>query len=461
MPDAPRARAAAAVNTFINELRAAFERAGPPTYARLEELSLRLHDPNPAAGPRVLVLAHSTTHDILTGKHVRLPAWPWVSSLIYVLRVAAEENGLDPESIGTTGEWHAKYLEARSAVQQAGRQGPPLAAPTPAAAPSTPIPAAMSSPGTTARDRPGAADIRLPSPYASGSYGSSGGFRRLPTVAEPLRDVDSDRRRAAPTSASASAASAASAAGRFATGGPGDWRRKPHAYRSRDVTTWPLGGAAARPAPAGHGRVTAPVSPPNAVADVDHDTGRAPGRRGAVPPREPTLMWRRYVEAYGRTGTRLLRHAEADEGRAGGVPAYQLATLVACEHRPIEALYWLRRAGRAGHRRADRLARDWDPVADARPPRYWRPADAAYEIGLHYEAGGQPFSAAVFFDSAAGVGHAEAAYRAGLHRMQIGRHWDAMLMFNRAAGAGHEPARRERDGLLARVRRAPSAGRGR
>jgi TPR repeat protein len=164
------------------------------------------------------------------------------------------------------------------------------------------------------------------------------------------------------------------------------------------------------------------------------------------------------VEAYGRTGMRLLRHAEAeaaaaDAGSAGGVPAYQLATLLVCEHRPVEALYWMRKAARGGHRVARRLAGDWRPG----PPRYWRPADAAYEIGLHYEAGGRPFSAAVFFAAAAGLGHAEAAYRAGLHRMQIGRHWEAMLMFNRAASAGHKPAQHERDGLMPRVRRASAS----
>jgi TPR repeat protein len=179
-------------------------------------------------------------------------------------------------------------------------------------------------------------------------------------------------------------------------------------------------------------------------------------RLKTVPPPKETIRWRRYVEAYGRTGMRLLRHAEADDGKAEGIPAYQLATLLACERRPNEALYWMQRAALAGHDHARQLTAAWGPVADSKPPGDWRPADVAHEIGLQYEATGQPFSAAVFFVRAAENGHAEAAYRAGLHNMQIGRPWDAMLMFSRAAGAGHEPALHELDGVLPRAHHVPT-----
>lgn len=310
MPDDTGADAA--LHDFIGDLRAAFERAGPPTYGRLEKLSERCHAGAPTGGPRILVLAHSTTHDILSGKRDKLPPWPWVSSFLQVLRVAATENGLDSEAIGPTSQWHTRYLAARAALQPE-----PLAAP-------------------------------------------------VPEPAEP--------------------------------------------------------------------------------ASGEEETGPA----STVPPLEPTTMLRRYVEAYGRTGMRLLRHAEADDGRDAGVPAYRLATLLACENRPNEALYWLQRAARAGHPLALRLATEWDPRTDPWPPYYWRKGQAAFDVGMEYEAAGQPHAAAVFFDRAAGNGHAEAAYRAGLNRMQRGQQWEAMLLFNRAAEAGYAPAEPELDGLLPR-----------
>jgi hypothetical protein len=260
MTDVPRARAAAAVNTFINELRAAFERAGPPTYARLEELSERCHDPNPAAGPRVLVLAHSTTHGILTRKHGRLPGWPWVNSLIYVLRVAAAENGLDPETIGTTTEWHAKYLEVLSTVRQAEGQAPPLSAPTP------PLELEGGAP-------PRVTPMAVPAAIATRAQETGGGFRRLPTVEESPRDTGSDRRRSAP------------AAGPFSPAVPHDWRHNPHAYESPTYESpgrqWPVGRAASSSTDRGERRESSSAGPQHAPA---------PRRRGTVPPPEPTMM---------------------------------------------------------------------------------------------------------------------------------------------------------------------------
>ncbi|WP_242907150.1 hypothetical protein [Actinomadura terrae] len=349
MPD--DTRAGAALHTFIGDLRAAFELAGPPTFARLETLSEHCRDPGPTARPRdtgprdtgprdmgprdtgppggqrVRVLPHSTTHDILSGKRDKLPPWPWVSSFLHVLRIAARENGLDPEEIGSTRDWHARYLAARTAILDAQR--PPLAAPVP----------------------------------------------------DPVPDA-----------------------------GPG-----------------PAAGDAV-------------PQPPN----------EEPEPPSITPPFGATTMTRRYADAYGRTGMRLLRHAEADDGQDHGVPAYRLATLLACDNRPHEALYWLQRAARVGHRLARRLAVEWDPRTDPWPPHYWKRGEAAFEIGMDYEANGYPHAAAVFFERAADNGVHEAAYRSGLHRMQYGQTWEAMLLFNRAADAGYRPAQRELDGLLPR-----------
>ncbi|WP_242894455.1 hypothetical protein [Actinomadura litoris] len=353
MPD--DTRAGAALHTFIGDLRAAFERAGPPTFARLETLSERCREPGPTARPResggprdagapggpretgapggqrVRVLPHSTTHDILAGKRGRLPPWPWVSSFLHVLRIAAWENGLDPEEIGSTRDWHARYLAARSAILDAQR--PPLAAPVP--------------------------------------------------VLVPLAEA------------------------------------RPAAYDA-------------------------------AYDAVPEPPDEEPEPPSLTPPAGHTTMMRRYADAYGRTGMRLLRHAEADDGQDRGVPAYRLATLLACDNRPHEALYWLQRAARVGHRLARRLAVEWDPHTDPWPPHYWKRGDAAFEVGMDYEANGYPHAAAVFFERAADNGVQEAAYRSGLHRMQYGQTWEAMLLFNRAADAGHRPAQRELDGLLPR-----------
>ncbi|WP_131735699.1 sel1 repeat family protein [Actinomadura roseirufa] len=368
MPD--DTSAGAALHDFIGELRAAFERAGPPTYKRLETLSERCRESGRSDGRRILVLPHSTTHDILSGKRGKLPPWPWIASFLQVLRVAATENGLDPAGIGPTGEWHARYLAARSASLNSNVNG------------------------------------------------------TFDALADGTVNVTAD--------AAADAASAGT----------------------------PLAAPAVVPAdgpePAGgDGRS-------GAVPVAWHGTGQDAGQRAVregyrdqgsrlrVPPLEPTSMLRRYVESYGRTGLRLLRHAEADEGRDQGVPAYRLATLLACENRPHEALYWLQRAARAGHALARRLAAEWDPRTDPWPPYYWKRGQAAFDVGIEYEAARQPHAAAVFFDRAADNGHAEAAYRAGLHRMQRGQPWEAMLLFNRAADAGYAPAQPELDGLLPR-----------
>jgi hypothetical protein len=402
MPDFPSA-GAPAVHNFINELRAAFERAGPPTYARLETLSNRLHNPDPAAGPRVLVLPHSTTHDILTRRREKLPSWPWVASFISVLCAAAVENGLGPDVVGTMAGWHTRYREARAAVQQASSPEPPLAAPT-----------SPSAAGAQADHISHDNDDPL---SASGiaSYGES------------LPAIDGD--------------------------GPPAVEQHPGAV---DDTTAPpgrhrYGGGTRHGAPAGSLTGSTWDGDDSGLGDPGEpgDAGdRGEDAPSTVPPPERTIMWRRYVETYGRTGMRLLRHAEADKGKEVGVPAYRLATLLACEQRRLEAGYWMERAAQSGNDEARRLAADWMPAADGGPPAYWRPTDAAYEIGLHYEVAGQPFSAVVFFDRAACNGHSDAAYRAGLHRMQIGRYWDAMLWFNRAARSGHQPAQRELEGLL-------------
>ncbi|HEU5157772.1 MAG TPA: hypothetical protein VFU43_12325 [Streptosporangiaceae bacterium] len=119
-----------ALRDFIAELNAAWEAAGPPSYARLEKLSISMGSGEQAGGLRLRVLAASTTHEILRGKRRSLPEWGWVVSFVNVLRAAAAENGLDPDVVGTIAEWKAIHQRAR-VLTGAGRQ--PAGA-TPAAA---------------------------------------------------------------------------------------------------------------------------------------------------------------------------------------------------------------------------------------------------------------------------------------------------------------------------------------
>ncbi|ACY96548.1 Sel1 domain protein repeat-containing protein [Thermomonospora curvata DSM 43183] len=348
MPD--DLRALAALHDFIADLRTAFELAGPPTYERLETLSRRYQNADRDGGPRILPLAHSTTHDYLSGKRHRLPPWPWVMSFVLVLRDAAVENALDPEAIGTPAQWHTKYRAVRAALAQSRPPRPPLSAPVPA-----------------------------------------------------------------------------------------DWRAEPADPHAGDPDPGRHTLQESRPGPKVPASVTDEVDRPSTgtlprASGPDESSGA-----GSEPPPEPTIMRRRYAEAFGRTGMRLLRQAEGDEGERQGVPAYRLAALLACADRPAEALYWLRRAARAGHGRAAELAAAWDPAAAPAFP-YWQGAEIAYQIGLEYDREGLPFSAAVFYRGAAGLGHADAAYRYGLHCLRIGRLRDAAAWLDRADRNGHPQA---------------------
>ncbi|MEU5881439.1 hypothetical protein [Spirillospora sp. NPDC047279] len=146
---------------------------------------------------------------------------------------------------------------------------------------------------------------------------------------------------------------------------------------------------------------------------------------------------RRYAAAYGRTGLRLLRHAEAGDGEA----RFRLATLLACDDHVNEAEHWLRRADVAGY------ACSGDPAGDEEVPHYLAAAEAAYQIGLEYEEARLPSSALLFYERAARNGHTAAAYRAGLHHVEADAPWAAFKMFSRAASNGHPDARQELDVL--------------
>jgi hypothetical protein len=111
---------------FIARLNEAWEAAGPPSFARVEKLSIDLSSAEQTGGGlRLRVLAASTTHEILRGKRRSLPEWPWVLSYVTVLRIAAVENGLDADVVGTIGDWKTRHQAARELTRTAGADPPP------------------------------------------------------------------------------------------------------------------------------------------------------------------------------------------------------------------------------------------------------------------------------------------------------------------------------------------------
>jgi tetratricopeptide (TPR) repeat protein len=73
--------------------------AGNPSYSDLERASEHK-------------LRRATVSDVLAGKRVRLPPWPFVSEFVAACRELAEENRLDPEELGTMADWKRHWDSA-------------------------------------------------------------------------------------------------------------------------------------------------------------------------------------------------------------------------------------------------------------------------------------------------------------------------------------------------------------
>ncbi|GAA1572052.1 hypothetical protein GCM10009678_63390 [Actinomadura kijaniata] len=372
----------AVVQGFVDALVEARAAVEDPSYARMEEVSLRLkreRDRRAAdAEPLVSLVAESTTNDILLGKRGSLPKWRWTVSYLVVLRTIAVQDGIDPDAgVGTLAEWKQRYDAARAALRQA--PGPSSPAPPPAGAAPPPGVSGSAVPGRPPGNAP--RPPRLPGAVPAGpAPDQTGGRDDMPPGGGPAR-----------------------------SGGP----------------SGAVGSGVARDA--------APTAR-SGVGTVEIVDTFGP-RAGVVPPPEPTLTLRRYVRAYGRTGMRLLRNAEDGDPEA----RYRLAVLLACDDRPSESAYWSQRAAEAGHAGARGLADDADV------PYFARGAVAAYRIGLRYESAEMIRAAVLFFERAAANGHVEAAYRAGLHHVQSGELWLGYELFRRAAANGHPCARHELD----------------
>ncbi len=101
----------AARRAFIDSLRKLRRDCGDPSYAELRRLSQQRAGP----GRRLPVLAESTTQEILAGKRVNLPDWPWVAAYAEACRAAAAQFGLDPARLGTIEDWHRAWSVAHDA----------------------------------------------------------------------------------------------------------------------------------------------------------------------------------------------------------------------------------------------------------------------------------------------------------------------------------------------------------
>jgi hypothetical protein len=110
MPHSDRA----ALDGFFAELRRAWRMAGPPSYQDFEDLSMRVAAG--AAKPSDRLLSRSTTQGILAGQRAQLPKWRWVARFHTVLRVAAEQAGADPRTLGTLADWKQQYEAAWNAT---------------------------------------------------------------------------------------------------------------------------------------------------------------------------------------------------------------------------------------------------------------------------------------------------------------------------------------------------------
>lgn len=103
---------AAVLARFVSGLKDIWIKAGPPTFHEVETLSRKFATPVQARTLRVEELKRSTTQRILSGQGKTMPKWPWVASLVTVLRVIACQNGVDPADLGTLEEWKAGYEES-------------------------------------------------------------------------------------------------------------------------------------------------------------------------------------------------------------------------------------------------------------------------------------------------------------------------------------------------------------
>jgi len=106
-----------ALDGFIADLNRVWRAVGGPSYAQLEHLSVQVLRQRRSGEVRFVALAPSTTSEILSGRRKQPLKWPWVLTVLTVLRIAAQRGAIDAAVIGTIDEWKRKH----EAVLAAGR----------------------------------------------------------------------------------------------------------------------------------------------------------------------------------------------------------------------------------------------------------------------------------------------------------------------------------------------------
>jgi Domain of unknown function (DUF5753) len=92
--------------SFIEEMRRLHLQAGRPTLKEMEDISKQ-------TGLREL--PQSTTHDILTGKRLGIPALPLLISFVTVCRICAERTRARLDQLDTVEDWRERWYRASRA----------------------------------------------------------------------------------------------------------------------------------------------------------------------------------------------------------------------------------------------------------------------------------------------------------------------------------------------------------
>ncbi|WP_106400319.1 DUF5753 domain-containing protein [Actinocorallia populi] len=107
------------IREFRTALNTAWLASGVSSYGEAEKASRELAQRMAAEGRQIQLLHDSTICDHLRGPRLRLPRWPFVLSLITVLRAVAERNGVDPARVGGIAHWKGLHEKAERALAAA------------------------------------------------------------------------------------------------------------------------------------------------------------------------------------------------------------------------------------------------------------------------------------------------------------------------------------------------------
>jgi hypothetical protein len=121
------------VGDFTAALNWAWRRAGQRSYRDAERQSKQLISGSERSNSSMQVLVLSTICRVMAGRRRSLPPWPWVLTLLTVLRETAERNGVPPDDLGTITQWKARHEAAQAALYELGRGTRPRHEPEPTA----------------------------------------------------------------------------------------------------------------------------------------------------------------------------------------------------------------------------------------------------------------------------------------------------------------------------------------